>query len=685
MHVLLFLVRGARKAALMCTLLGLSLGPVRGQWNLVVPDPEIPGYTNFLGQGLSFVDFNLDGWDDLTVTNASGALHFYAGGADGLTEVDLGIALAAGRPIAPMWLDIDNDGDRDFICTAGMAISVFSGAGEASRSALWINEGGEFVDRTSAWGLDVLENRNCAGMAWHDVDQDGDLDGMVSVYALPCEGHWMTENVMFRQDADGLVDVSLSSGIANGIQSTFQGVWMNLDGDGLMDLFVIHDAGVEFDCSAANHAYINNGDWTFTESGSALGLNEFMSSMSATVGDPDGDGEEEIFVTNQAADASYAFSLQTAGYFDADENGLWLERADEVGLDADRWSWSAAWVDMDLDGAEELCVATNVFSVPGDGQQVELYDNHLYRRAVDASGPDMAFAEDTTNWPGRDRPMHCIVRGDLDGDGDPDGVGLGIGPFATVWTNEVESTHPQHRWLTVSVCGTHSNAEAIGTRMVLHVNGLTQQRTLRAGDDLFAQHSATQFFGMGLAQVADSLELFWPDGSRSVRYGLEANSNHRVVQFEEQVAVEFGEVLGDSIQLTLQAPPKWTGVVWNGEPSSSLTRTVALGEAVLAQVEWFQGLFAVDFAVDWSAIDALPFGCTDPAADNYDAQAESENGSCMYASYCGEGAVWSSCQGQCIASAPACSPDIDSDGMVNVADILHVLSQFGLPCIAVEE
>ena len=29
---------------------------------------------------MSFVDFNLDGWDDLTVANASGELHFHAGG-----------------------------------------------------------------------------------------------------------------------------------------------------------------------------------------------------------------------------------------------------------------------------------------------------------------------------------------------------------------------------------------------------------------------------------------------------------------------------------------------------------------------------------------------------------------------------------------------------------------------------
>ena len=44
---------------------GLGLGHVlRGSMAMGFQDPMIEGYTNFLGQGLSFVDFNLDGWDD---------------------------------------------------------------------------------------------------------------------------------------------------------------------------------------------------------------------------------------------------------------------------------------------------------------------------------------------------------------------------------------------------------------------------------------------------------------------------------------------------------------------------------------------------------------------------------------------------------------------------------------------
>jgi len=675
-----FLCRGRLPWLVGFILLGMT---ARGQWTLADPDPEIVAYTNFLGQGLSFVDFNLDGWDDLTLTNASGSLEFHAGGPQGFTPVDLGITSGSGRPLSLIWLDIDNDGDRDFLHTSGMSISLLSGAGTTSRSQVWVNENGTFVDRTEEWGFDGLQDRHASGMAFHDVEGDGDLDVMVPVYALPCEGHWLTDNVLFRQDSGAFVDVSTSSGIADGLRSSFQAAWIHLNDDDLIDLFVINDAGVEFDCDMTNQAYLNQGDWTFTESSTALGLDVSLSSMSITMGDPDGDGQEEVFVTNQEADEFYPYPLETAGFFDRNGAGLWTERAADVGLDEARWSWSAVWVDLDLDGVEELVVATNPFNLPGDGGEVEFYDNGLYRQ-IPLDGTDtLLFEEDTSAWPGRDRPMHCIVRGDLDGDGDPDGVGLGTGPFATVWTNDVETVHPERHALTVRMCGTHSNSEAIGTRLVLHVDGAHQQRTLRAGEDLFAQHSTTQFFGLGESPMADSLEVFWPGGVRSVFHGLAADSAYHIVEAAEEVEVEFGPTVGDSILLHLMAPPKWTGIEWNGEASSQPSLWVPVGEPTSGRVLWFHGLFEVEFSVDWALLsDAFP-GCTVPVADNYDPAATVEDGSCTYQGFCGPGTVWSVADGQCVLTDPTCPPDVNGDGLIGVADILEVLSYYGEPCSAV--
>ena len=48
------------KRVFLC-LMVLGTTHLRAQWTLMDPDPEILAYTNFLGQGMSFVDFNLDG------------------------------------------------------------------------------------------------------------------------------------------------------------------------------------------------------------------------------------------------------------------------------------------------------------------------------------------------------------------------------------------------------------------------------------------------------------------------------------------------------------------------------------------------------------------------------------------------------------------------------------------------
>ena len=665
--------------------IGISY-PAGAQWELDSIGSGIEGYTNFLGQGLSFVDFNLDGWDDLTVPNASGEVDFHIGGPEGFTEVDLGITTSTGNPMSVMWIDIDNDGDRDFLHTSSIQVSLDIAPSTFSRSQIWINEEGDFVDRTEEWGWDVLEDRACFGVAFHDMDGDGDLDGMVSNYALPCSDAWLTENVLFEHKDSTFMDVSVASGIANGLTPTFQSVWMHLNGDDWIDLFVINDAGVNFGCDPTNEAYLNNGDGTFTEASALLGLDVSMSSMSSTVGDPDADGEEEVFVTNQSMEPYYTYPQVTSAFFDRDTTGVFEEASTAVGLALDRWSWSAMWVDADLDGWDDLMVATYPFHLPGDGMDTEFYENYwMQHPGAGFNTGEAAYSDYPMEWPGEYAPLFCLVRGDLDQDGDPDMVGLGTGQFLTVWDNAREESHPDHDGLTVSVCGTHSNSEAIGTKMVLHTGGHRQQRTLRAGEDLFVQHSTTQFFGLGESTMADSLEVFWPDGARTVRYALQGDSAYRLVQAEEEVAIVLGEEVGDSITLNLSLPPKWTGVEWNGEATSQTSKVVAVGDPVSGRALWFGGLYSVDFEVDWSALSESASGCTVSIADNYDPQAETDDGSCTYHSLCGEGTEWSAIQQQCIPTGVACPEDLDGDDLVGVTDVLLILSMYGESCAAETE
>ena len=221
--------------------------------------------------------------------------------------------------------------------------------------------------------------------------------------------------------------------------------------------------------------------------------------------------------------------------------------------------------------------------------------------------------------------------------------------------------------------------------MVLHSAGQTQQRTLRAGEDLFAQHSTTQFFGLGESAEADSLEVFWPDGMRWVLHDVAADSAYHIVQAADEVHVEFGPVSGDSVLLQLVTPPKWTGVEWNGMASSESSRWSLVGEPMSGRMLWFQGVFEVEFDVDWTLLEDVISGCTVPVADNYDSEATVDDGSCTYQGFCGPGTVWSVADQQCVLSDPTCPPDVNGDGLIGVADILEVLSYYGESCSAVTD
>ena len=76
-------------------------------------DPEgllFSGHTGgFLGQGVSCVDFNNDGLDDLTFTQYEGQLLAYTNEGQGtFLPADLGVSEYLTQPKAVYWVDLDN-------------------------------------------------------------------------------------------------------------------------------------------------------------------------------------------------------------------------------------------------------------------------------------------------------------------------------------------------------------------------------------------------------------------------------------------------------------------------------------------------------------------------------------------------------------------------------------------------
>ena len=86
----------------------------------------------------------------------------------------------------------------------------------------------------------------------------------------------------------------------------------------------------------------------------------------------------------------------------------------------------------------------------------------------------------------------------------------------------------------------------------------------------------------------------------------------------------------------------------------------------------------------------IPSGCMDSEACNYNALAECEGEACDYSccpgpGCCAAGTSWDYSLEQCVPIESACSDDLDGDGVIGVNDLMQLLSSFGTDCAPTEE
>ncbi|MEZ4987062.1 MAG: FG-GAP-like repeat-containing protein [Saprospiraceae bacterium] len=440
-----------------------------------------------LGGGVSFRDFDGDGWDDITMGTAVGEnIKFYR---------NMGSFFVALPPLVPLqeevkqvlWADIDNDGDQDLF------VATWDGLNRLYEQTSPL----QFTDITLAAGLPSFISRTY-GATFGDYDRDGWLDLYFGL-RIP----FMPENnqhLLFRNNGNGtFTNTTDAAQTADTGGLPFCSVFVDYNNDGWPDIYTSHDRFF-----TTNTLLENNGDGTFSQAGPAAQADIAIDAMSVSVADYNNDGYLDIYCTN-IPDGNAL--LHNNG---PDDQGQYTftERGIAAGVGFFGNAWGASWLDADNDGWLDLYVS-------GADAGTTVNSAAFYKNEQDDtfSQPMIGFSGDTVI-------SHANAVGDFNNDGATDILVCNTYPYySQLWSSEPTDNH----WIKIRLEGTFSNRDAIGTRLLCYANGHFQQRYTQTATSFLGQHTATEHLGVGSAEIVDSLVIIWPSGLEERYYELATN------------------------------------------------------------------------------------------------------------------------------------------------------------------
>lgn len=336
-----------------------------------------------------------------------------------------------------------------------------------------------------------------------------------------------------------------------GLAARFQ----DMDGDGDPDLYVCNDF------HSPDHIWINDGTGRFRTLEPLAMRNTSFASMGVDFSDVDRDGFTDFFVVEMLSREHRLRMKQIAGgvpdppftgRFDnrpqTPRNTLylgrgdatWAEAAQYAGLDASGWSWGSTFVDVDLDGYEDLLIGTGHFYDAMDKDAAQRVGSMDWRQRILGFPPlrlsniafrnrgDLTFEDVGEAWgfAGGEDITHGMAAADLDEDGDLDIVTNRLLAPAGVYRNVGRAAR-----VAVRLVGRGRNTAGVGARVRLTGGELPPQtKEIVAGGLYLSGSEAIASFAADEGEM--TLDVVWRDGRTSRVVGVRANRTYEILEPE---------------------------------------------------------------------------------------------------------------------------------------------------------
>ncbi len=492
------------------------------------------------GSGVAIFDYDNDGWPDIYLVNGStfDALRgkekplraaLYHNNHDGtFTDVTEKAGVANERwGFGVAVGDFDNDGWPDLYVT------------NFGKNRLYHNNhDGTFTDVAEKAGVQVSGAQPVwsTGATFGDYDGDGHLDLYVTGYVKfdlnhpPVAGTAATQysfcqyrgkpvmcgprglpgehNHLFHNNGDGtLTEVSQKAGVANDKGHYGFGVaFVDVNDDGKLDLAVAND-------SVPNYLFLNKGDGTFEDASYPSGFalkddGREQAAMGLGIGDYDHSGHLSLYVTTFSDDYFTLYKNEGDANF-TDVSFV----AGVAAVTIPFLGWGTGFLDYDNDGWKDIFDA-NGHVYPGVDQNdwgmtyaqrpllFHNLDGQHFQAVPAATNSGLAVVVSARG----------AAFGDLFNDGKIDVVLNTIDGPPVLLRNAIRNGN---NWVDLKLTGgPKSPRDAIGAKVFLTANGMTQRDDVISGGSFISNNDMRLHFGIGKAKQVDKLEIRWPDGTK---------------------------------------------------------------------------------------------------------------------------------------------------------------------------